>query len=76
MRQSTVHRLEEVEEQLKLESKQRVDNEKDSRLNLEALEGKMKLYADESTDTVRQMVAVSQIKISIALYTVMPNILT
>ena len=59
LRQSTVHRLEEVEQQLKLESKQRVENEKDSRLGLEALENKIKLYTDESADTVRQMVSVS-----------------
>ena len=58
MRQSTVHRLEEVEQQLKLESKQRVENEKDSRLATESLENKLKLYTDESTDTVRQMVSV------------------
>ena len=59
LRQSTVHRLEEVEQQLKLESKQRVENEKDSRLGFEALENKIKLYTDESADTVRQMVSVS-----------------
>ena len=58
LRQSTVHRLEEVEQQLKLESKQRVENEKDSRLATESLENKLKLYTDESTDTVRQMVSV------------------
>ena len=58
MRQSTVHRLEEVEQQLKLEAKQRVENEKDSRLATESLENKLKLYTDESTDTVRQMVSV------------------
>ena len=55
-----MHRLEEVEQQLKLESKQRVENEKDSRLGLEALENKIKLYTDESADTVRQMVSVSK----------------
>ena len=60
LRQSTVHRLEEVEQQLKLESKQRIENEKDSRLGLDSLENKLKLYTDESTDTVRQMVSVSQ----------------
>ena len=59
LRQSTVHRLEEVEQQLKLESKQRVENEKDARLGFEALENKIKLYTDESADTVRQMVSVS-----------------
>ena len=59
LRQSTVHRLEEVEQQLKLESKQRVENEKDSRLGFETLENKIKLYTDESADTVRQMVSVS-----------------
>ena len=64
MRQSTVHRLEEVEQQLKLESKQRVENEKDSRLTLEGIGDKLKLYTDESTDTVRQMVTVSQTKMT------------
>ena len=54
-----MHRLEEVEQQLKLESKQRVENEKDARLGFEALENKIKLYTDESADTVRQMVSVS-----------------
>ena len=58
LRQSTVHRLEEVEQQLKLESKQRVENEKDARLALETVNEKQKLYTDESTNTVRQMVAV------------------
>ena len=58
LRQSTVHRLEEVEQQLKLESKQRVENEKDARLALETVNEKQKLYTDESTNTVRQMVSV------------------
>ena len=58
LRQSTVHRLEEVEQQLKLESKQRVENEKDARLALETSSEKLKLYTDESTDTVRHMVTV------------------
>ena len=64
LRQSTVHRLEEVEQQLKLESIQRVENEKDSRLTVESLENKVKLYTDESTDTVRQMVSVRDSKLS------------
>ena len=58
LRQSTVHRLEEVEQQLKLESKQRVENEKESRTSVDSITDKLKLYTDESTDTVRQMVAV------------------
>ena len=59
LRHALVHRLDEIEQQLKLESKQRVSNEKDWRINLEAVGGNMKVYTDESADSIRKIISVS-----------------
>ena len=49
LRQSLVHRMDEVEQQLKLESQQRVDNEKESRLAVEDSTNKMKSFIELMT---------------------------
>ena len=58
LRQSLVHRMDEVEQQLKLESQQRVDNEKESRLAVEESTNKMKNFSDENAETVRKLLSV------------------
>ena len=50
--------MDEVEQQLKLESQQRVDNEKESRLAVEDSTNKMKSFSDESAETVRKLLSV------------------
>ena len=58
LRSAVVHRLDEVEQQLKLESKQRVDNEKDAREVVELATKKMMAYNDEGLDSLRQILTV------------------
>ena len=59
LKESTVQRLEELQKEVKLESKQRLENEKEARLAIEAFDNKMKLYTDETTESVRTMLTVS-----------------
>ena len=59
MKQSTVNRLEELQKELKLESKQRLDNEVEMRSNVEAMSNKLKLYTDESVEAARKITTVS-----------------
>merc|ERR1719266_3289421 len=47
--------LKELQKEVKLESKQRLENEKEARLAIEAFDNKMKLYTDETTESVRTM---------------------
>ena len=58
MKQTTVNRLEELQNELKLESKQRLENEVEMRTGLEATNTKMKMYCDESVEAARQITAV------------------
>ena len=57
LKQSTVNRLEEIEAEVKLESKQRLENEKEMRTSLETTNNKVKLYTDECTEASRQMLS-------------------
>ena len=59
LKQNTVQRLEEIEHEVKFESKQRLENEKDMRAALEQASNKSKLYTDETVEAGRQMAAVS-----------------
>ena len=60
LKESTVQRLEELQKEVKLESKQRLENEKEARLAIEAFDNKMKVYTDETTESVRAMLTVSE----------------
>jgi len=57
LKQSTVNRLEEIEAEVKLESRQRLENEKEMRASLETSNNKVKLYTDECTEASRQMLS-------------------
>ena len=57
LKQSTVNRLDEIEQEVKLESKQRLENEKEMRTSLETVNNKVKLYTDECTEASRQMLS-------------------
>ena len=57
-RQSLTHRMDEVEQQLKLESQQRVENDKDSRMAAEETEAKMKAASEENAESVRKLLTV------------------
>ena len=59
LKQSTVNRLEELQKELKLESKQRLDNEVEMRSNVETMSNKLKLYTDESVEAARKITTVS-----------------
>ena len=59
LKESTVQRLEELQKEVKLESKQRLENEKEARLAIEAFDNKMKVYTDETTESVRAILTVS-----------------
>jgi hypothetical protein len=59
LKQKTVNRLEELQNELKLESKQRLENEVEMRTSLEATNTKMKMYCDESVEAARQITAVN-----------------
>ena len=59
MKQTTVNRLEELQNELKLESKQRLENEVEMRTSLEATNTKMKMYCDESVEAARQISVVN-----------------
>ena len=59
MKQTTVNRLEELQNELKLESKQRLENEVEMRTSLEATNTKMKMYCDESVEAARQITVVN-----------------
>ena len=58
LKQTTVNRLEELQNELKLESKQRLENEVEVRTSVEATNTKMKMYCDESVEAARQITAV------------------
>ena len=58
LKQTTVNRLEELQNELKLESKQRLENEVEMRTSVEATNTKMKMYCDESVEAARQITAV------------------
>ena len=58
LKQTTVNRLEELQNELKLESKQRLENEVEMRNTMETTTNKMKKYCDESMETARQITAV------------------
>ena len=55
LKQTTVEKLEDLQKELKLESKQRLDNEVEMRTGLETLDTKMKKYCDESVEASRQI---------------------
>ena len=55
LKQTTVEKLEDLQNELKLESKQRLDNEVEMRTSLETLDTKMKKYCDESVEASRQI---------------------
>jgi len=57
LKQTTVNRLEELQNELKLESKQRLENEVEMRNTMETTTNKMKQYCDESMETARQITA-------------------
>lgn len=57
LKQNTVHRLEEIEQEVKFESKQRLENEKEMRMVMETSNNKMKMYTDECTEAARQMLS-------------------
>ena len=59
MKQTTLNRLEELQNELKLESKQRLENEVEMRTSLEATNTKMKMYCDESVEAARQITVVN-----------------
>ena len=59
LKQTTVNRLEELQNELKLESKQRLENEVEMRTSLEATNTKMKMYCDESVEAARQITVVN-----------------
>ena len=61
MKQTTVNRLEEITQEVKFESKQRLDNEKEMRTNIETMSNKLKLYTDESVEAARVMLTVNEI---------------
>ena len=50
--------MDEVEQQLKLESQQRVENDKDSRMAAEETEAKMKAASEENAESVRKLLTV------------------
>ena len=54
-----MNRLEELQNELKLESKQRLENEVEMRTSLEATNTKMKMYCDESVEAARQITVVN-----------------
>ena len=55
LKQTTVERLENLQKELKQESKQRLDNEVEMRNSLETLDTKTKKYCDESVEASRQI---------------------
>ena len=59
LKEATLSRLEEIQSEVKLESKQRLENEKEARLAIESVDNKMKLYTDETTESVRVILSVS-----------------
>ena len=59
LKEATLSRLEEIQSEVKLESKQRLENEKEARLAIETVDNKMKLYTDETTESVRVILNVS-----------------
>ena len=61
LKQTTVNRLEEITQEVKFESKQRLDNEKEMRTNIETMSNKLKLYTDESVEAARVMLTVNEI---------------
>ena len=54
-----MNRLEELQNELKLESKQRLENEVEMRTSLEGTNTKMKMYCDESVEAARQITVVN-----------------
>ena len=59
LKQTTMNRLEELQNELKLESKQRLENEVEMRTSLEGTNTKMKMYCDESVEAARQITVVN-----------------
>lgn len=53
-----IQRLDDAEAQLKKEMKGRVDNEKDLRANIDSQGAQLKVYMEETSDTIRKLVGV------------------
>ena len=50
--------MDEIEQEIKFESKQRLENEKEVRANLENVSNKLKIYTDEAVEASRQLINV------------------
>ena len=59
LKEATLTRLEELQSEVKNESKQRLENEKETRLAIETVDNKSKLYTDETTESIRVLMTVS-----------------
>ena len=66
MKNTIVHRLEEAEKSLKNEAKERMDNDKDLRAHVDSECAQLRVYMDESTDTVRNLIGVREEDIALS----------
>ncbi len=63
LKTTIVQRLDETERSMKAECKERLEHEKDLRAHVDAETAQLRVYMDESTDTVRSLVGNDQEKL-------------
>ena len=57
MKETTVSKIEELQKEMKVEIKQRSDNELDIKNNMEAVNSKLKLYSDDAIEALKQVMS-------------------
>ena len=57
LKETTVTKLEELQKEFQLETKQRSDNELDIKTNLESMNSKLKLYSDDAIESLKQIMS-------------------